>query len=293
MRIELNIFKIYINKRNVAFFILTLAALIICFETLINLIKLDKHNEYYSHAFIIPLISGYLIYKKRRLVFSRGESSYTTGFFLSTVGIVLFVLGKTIGNSFGINDYSATIIFSVLLFWTGGIILLYGLNAFRQALFPLFFLLFMIPIPSLFMDRIIYLLNTGSAWITYVFFKLAGIQSIKEGFVFHCNGIDIVIDRQCSGIRSAMGLLIPTIFSSYLFLFSGWKRFLLISFVLPITILKNGFRIFVLSMIATRLSPEDPALLFLHLHGGIIFALPALCLLGFILILLIKSEKKR
>ncbi|MCX5813112.1 MAG: exosortase/archaeosortase family protein [Proteobacteria bacterium] len=285
--------KAYLNKRNSIFFISTLVILRICFEALIILFRIDTYAEYYSHIILVPLASGYLIYKKRKIIFSNLEHSYAVGIPLLAVGIILFLLGRNMRENLGMNDYVALVIISALILWIGSFIVLYGINAFRAAFFPFLFLLFIIPFPSLLLDKIIYTLNVISAWITYILFKLAGISFLKEGFVFHCPGIDISIDQQCSGIRSAMGILMPAIFSSYLFLYTGWKRALFIFSVFPIIILKNGFRIFVLSMMAIYLNPQHPVLEFLHLRGGALFAIPAICLLGCIFIFLIKSEKKK
>jgi exosortase len=268
-----------------------LTILTVCIETLAKLFRLDSHNEYYSHVFVIPLISGYLIYKKRNLLFFSPERFYASGIPLLAFGMTLFLSGRSVRENLVINDYVAIITLSALIMWIGGFIFLYGLNTFREAFFPFLFLLFMVPIPSILIDKIIYSLNIGSAWVTYILFKIAGIQFLKEGFVFHCPGIDIIIEKQCSGIRSTMGLLIPTVFSSYFFLNTGWKRALLVFAVFPVTVLKNGFRILVLSMIAIYLYPQHPFITFLHLHGGILFYIPAICFLASILILFIKSEQ--
>ena len=284
--------KSHINKRNTIFIIFTLLILKICVEALANLFQLDIHNEFCSHVFLIPFVSGYLIYKKRESIFFQPEYSCVVGIVIVTVGISLLLFRRNMNESLGINDYVALTVSSALILWIGGFILLYGINAFRAAAFPILSLFFMIPVPSLILDKIIYALNVGSAWVTYVLFKLTGISCLKQGFVFYCPGINILIDRQCSGIRSTMGILIPAVFSTYLFLYTGWRRALFILAVFPITILKNGFRILVLSMIAVYSNPQNPALVFLHSHGGVLFAVPAVCFLGLILILLIKSEQK-
>jgi exosortase len=281
----------HINKRNLLFIFLSVVAVGMGYTPLRDLLTSPTHTEYYSHILLIPLVSGYFIYSGRKEIFSDLKYSYTTGILLLIIGLLLFALGWYQGHQLNQNDYTSLMTFSVLIFWIGDFILFYGTQAFRSAIFPLLFLVFMIPIPSVLMDRIIYLLLVGSNEVTYMLFWLIGVPFLRDGFTFHLPGRSIEVAKECSGIRSSLGLFITGILAGHLFLKMGWRKFILVLFVFPIAVLKNGIRIATLSLLAIYVDGRFLTDSFLHRSGGFIFFIPALFLLGVILWLLGRSEK--
>jgi exosortase/archaeosortase family protein len=102
--------------------------------------------------------------------------------------------------------------------------------------------------------------------------------------------MSIEVAKECSGIRSSLGLFITSILGCHLFLRTRWKKFILLLSVFPITVLKNGIRIVTLSSLAIYVDEKFITQSFLHRSGGFIFYIPALFLLGLILWWLRKSE---
>ena len=76
--------------------------------------------------------------------------------------------------------------------------------------------------------------------------------------------------RECSGIRSTVVLFITSLLASHLFLKSPWRRFVLVAFVIPLAIVRNGFRILVIGLLCVHIGPHmiDS---FIHHRGGPIF----------------------
>jgi len=281
----------HFSKRNILFFFLSVVAVGMGYTPLRDLLTSPTHTEYYSHILLIPLVSGYFIYSGRKTIFADLKYSYTIGIPLFIIGVLLYMLGWFQGHLLNQNDYSSLMTSSVLIFWVGAFVLFYGTQTFRSAIFPLLFLVFMIPIPSVLMDRIIYLLLVGSNEVTYMLFGLIGIPFLRDGFTFHLPGVSIEVAKECSGIRSSLGLFITSILAGHLFLRTGWKEFILALFVFPITVLKNGIRIVTLSSLAIYVDKKFLTDSFLHHSGGFIFFIPALILLGLMLWLLRRSNK--
>jgi exosortase len=103
-----------------------------------------------------------------------------------------------------------------VVFLNGGFILSCGLHTFKAALFPLLFLIFVIPIPL--MDGFIYFLQVGSTEFTNLLFTASGVPVfLREGFFFHLPGMSVEVARQCSGIRSSLALLITAILAGTCF----------------------------------------------------------------------------
>jgi exosortase len=280
----------YINKRNLLFLFLSIGAAGMVYSPLRDLLANAERSEYYSHILLIPLVSGFFLYKGRKQIFADLQCSSTIGIPLLIVGVLFYTLGWSQRHQLGQNDYSSLMAFSVTLFWIGAFILFYGTGAFRMAFFPLLFLVFMIPIPSILMENIISALLAGSTVATHILFKLTGIPFLKEGPVFHLPGMSIEIAKECSGIRSSLGLFITAILAGHLFLKTGWKKFILALFVVPITVLKNGIRIVTLSSLAIYIDEKFITQSFLHRSGGFVFYIPALFLLGLVLWYLRKTE---
>jgi exosortase len=205
-------------------------------------------------------------------------------------GVTLYLYGRTLEIELNQNDYSSLMTFSVFLFWTGAFIFFYGPRAFRIAVFPLLFLAFMIPIPSVLIDNIIYALQVASAEVTYLLFQILGLPVARGGCVFQLPGISIEVAKQCSGIRSSLALFIISILAAYLFLHSSWRRAILIFSILPIAVLKNGIRIVTLSLLAIYVDGKFLTGGFLHKSGGFVFYIFALALLGLLIWVLRKSE---
>jgi len=282
----------HMNRRNIIFLLLSIAAVWMVYTPLKDLLTTATHREYYSHILLIPWVSGFFLYMGRKETFANLKYSCTAGISLLGIGISLYVLGWSKGQDLNQNDYTSLLTFSVILFWIGTFILFYGTQAFRTAIFPLLFLAFMIPIPSVLMERIISALLAGSTAATQMLFKLSGTPFLKEGPVFHLPGMSIEVAKECSGIRSSLGLFITAILAGHLFLKTGRRKVVLALFVFPITVLKNGIRIVTLSSLAIYVDERFITQSFLHRSGGFLFYIPALLLLGIVLWWLRKSERR-
>jgi exosortase len=257
-----------------------------------DLVTMSLQNETYSHIILIPFISGYFMYLRRKAIFSDTDYAYPTGIILILIGTILYLISKTNGINLDQNDYLSLTILSAVIFWIGGFVLFFGIRAFRIGTFPLFFLIFMIPIPSLILEKIIFLLQIGSTEAAYGFFKLTGISFLREGFVFNLPGFSVEVAKQCSGIHSSIALFIMGVILSNVFLKTYWRRIILILFIFPLVIIKNGIRIVTLSTLALYVDQSFINNNLLHRKGGIVFFLIALIFLMSILWILRKSEKR-
>jgi exosortase len=277
------------NRRNIFFFLFLIAAFLMAY-TPINALYASSNSEYYSHIALIPLVSIYLIYQNRKDIFANQKYSFTVGMPLLLIGVLLFFAGRTNGLQLDQNDFASLIALSIVIFINGAFIFFYGIQAFKTALFPLLFLIFIIPIPSALMERIIYFLQVGSTEFTNLLFMASGVPFMRDGFVFQLPIANIEIAKQCSGIRSGLALFITAILAGHMFLKSAWKKIILVVCAIPITMFKNGIRIVALSLLGNYV---DPRILqsSLHREGGIPFFIVALLLLAPILFFLRKSEK--
>jgi exosortase len=180
-------------------------------------------------------------------------------------------------------------VLAVILLWIAGFAFSFGKAAVKSAYFSLLFLFLTVPLPNFLLERIISLLQAGSAEITEVLFNLTGVPALREGLVFHLARVNIEVARECSGIRSTIALLILALPVVHYGLHALWKKLFFLACAFFMMILKNGMRIVTLTLLAMYV---DPSFLFgkLHRDGGIVFFLLGLLLLLPVLILLRRGE---
>jgi exosortase len=291
------------NQRHLFFILFFVLAFLMAYAPIKALYDSASQREYYSHIILIPLVSIYLVFQKRKLVFSAQENTEDrgahsprndriAGISLLLAGALLYFVGRGVGADLNQNDFTAILALSAVVFLNGGFILSYGLHAFKAALFPLLFLIFVIPIPSALMDGFIYFLQVGSTEFTNLLFMATGVPFLREGFVFHLPGMSVEVAKQCSGIRSSLALLITAILAGHMFLNTWWKKVILAVLIIPITMFKNGIRILILTLMGTYWDPRWVTESSLHRDGGILFFILALVLMAPILYWLRKGENR-
>ena len=198
-----------------------------------------------SHIYLIPLVSAYLLYIRRYEIWSSVAYALPFGLPVVAVGIIGYGAALAQGASLDFIDGIAWRVGSLLLAWLGVFLLFFGSRAFRAALFPLLFLLFVVPLPTDLMDTFIHALQVGSTWSTALIFNLLGTSYYPGGVRFpDGQGDDPEVAKQCSGIRSTMALVITGVLAAHLFLRRPWSKLVLMLTILPITVFKsNGLRI--------------------------------------------------
>lgn len=283
--------RLYSNRRNALFLLWATIAFILAYAP-IKAFYATPMGGYYTHIVLIPLVSLYLLYLKGKDILSLQTYAVAAGLPVMIAGLLLFFGGRILGADLDGNNSAALSALSVFVFIHGAFILTYGLKAYRAALFPLLFLVFIIPLPTALMDSLITFLQVGSTEFTNLLFMASGVPFVRDGFVFHLPNVSVEVARQCSGIRSGMAIFIVAILAGYMFLKSTWKIIFLVFCAVLIAMFKNGIRIITLSLLGNYV---DPRILQsdLHREGGIPFFIVALVIMAPILFFLMKSEKKK
>ena len=256
------------------------------------LVKLSLSQDDSSYLVVIPLMSAVLLYLERgRIPAQPSSDKLLSGIFLLLAAGITFALHfGARGNGLGLQ--LSGWILALVLVWTAGFAFLFGKPALRASYFPFLFLLLMIPIPNFLLDRIILLLQQGSAWITGLLFDIAGVPALREGLVFHLAKVSIEVAKECSGIRSSMALFIVALLVAHFRLTNFWNQVFFLAFGLFLMVLKNGVRIATLTLLAVYVNPD---FLFgrLHRQGGVVFFVLALLLLLPLLFFLQRNEAKK
>jgi len=279
-------------KRTALFLVLVAVAGAMFYGPFREMMRAAMRSDYYSHIVLIPLVSAYLLFIRRKEIFADIEYAFVPGAAVSGVGVLLYGLARMVPLGLNTNDFSALVTLAALFFVVGAFILIFGLQAFRAARFALLFLLFMVPVPTALMDGIVRILQLGSTEFVALLFSITPVPVLREGIVFHLPNISISVAPQCSGIRSSLALVITSVLAGHMFLKTGWKKWVLVLAVIPVTMFKNGIRIVTMSLFAVYVDKRILTESALHTDGGIVFFILALFLMAPILFVLRRSEKR-
>jgi exosortase len=249
--------------------------------------------EHYSHVILLPFLSAYLAFLGRDEIFRQVRPGVLPGLLLGVPGAAMIWLA---GNGALTHDpelrLSAAMLGLVTL-WAGGFTLCYGRQALQACAFPLFMLLFMVPLPPAALAGVIGFLLHASAEAAALFFWLVRMPTFRHDLIFELPGLTIRVAEECSGIRSSLALLISGLAMAYLFLRSTWTRSVFILAIVPLAIIKNGFRIVFLSWLAVYVDPSFITGGLVHRTAGMPLFVVSLTLLGGIAWLLRRAERAR
>jgi len=277
-------------RRGTLFAVICVLALLLFWGSLMTLFSLSLREQVYAYPFLILPASMGLVYMERKKIFFDVRYCLGPGMALVFAGVMLYWLdGRHLQNP-SPNDSLSLAVFSAVVVFVGGFVLCYGSKAFRAALFPLSFLLLMVPIPTFLSQRLVLALQRGSAEATSVLFKLTGVPVFRQGFTFSLADVTIEIAQQCSGLRSGLALFIMSLLAGYVFLRSNWKRAFFSVLVILVAIIKNGVRIVTLSLLGVYVDGGFLTGELHHRYGGLVFSTLALAVLVPVLWLLQKGE---
>jgi exosortase len=280
------------NKRVMAFVAVVLGSVLLNLMHFKELLTFSLENKYSSHVLLIPFLSAGLIYFRRSAIFSNMHSSIFAGGATAAFGAIFSIWLNLSSIGLSASDALSAKALAIVIFWIGTFLLFFGVDSFQKAIFPLLFLLFMIPIPETLLETVVAVLQRGSAEMTELLFKITGTPYYRNGMAFVLPGISIEIAAQCSGIRSSLALLISALLAADLMLQTVWRKLILILFAIPLAMFKNAVRIAMLSLLSIHIDKGFIMNSDLHQEGGIVFYLLAVLLMLPVLSLLRRSERK-
>ena len=215
----------------------SLVLLFLCYsEVLYRMGKDWAVDPNYSHGFIIPFISGYLVWKRKDLLTMATLRPSVWGLPILLGGLFLLVVGKAGSELF-------TMRFSLVVVLYGLLIFLLGTDTTKKLSFPISYLIFMIPLPYIFYDAVAFPLKLMAARISADMVMIMGIPIFREGNIIHLTDTTLQVADACSGIRSLISLLALGAIFSYFTLDRAWKRIVLVLLTVPIAVLTNSFRV--------------------------------------------------
>lgn len=280
------------------FSLLGAISLVIWWGPLASSFALALLDDQYTHILLILPITAALIlqdwFLRDRIPDWKSPEPFSgltlsLGAALLVIAVLMTAIARWKAVPLSPDEQLSLSMLAFVLWWIAAFVLCFGARAFRLALFPLCFLFWMVPFPNFVLNPLVSLLQQGSAAAARLLFAAAGVPVVQDGVLLSIPGLTVEVARECSSIRSSLMLIVTTMLLAQLLLRSPWRKAVVVAAAIPLSVAKNGLRIFTIAMLGTRV---DPGFLTgkLHRQGGIIFFLIALAVILLLIWILRRSD---
>ena len=216
----------------------------------------------YSHGFLVPLFSAFVLWERRDALRRVVPRPSWTGMGMLCLSLGVLVLG-TLGAELFLQRISLLGVLAGLIVW------FWGWPMLRAMTFPLLLLLLMIPFPGVIYYQIVFplqiLASRGATWFLHL---LNLFPVLREGNVIVLSSTRLEVAEACSGVRSLLSLLTIAVMYSYLAEKNNLIRWILCLLVLPIAVAGNAGRV-VFAAISAELGGASAAEGWAHFLSGL------------------------
>ena len=223
--------------------------------------RFSTHDTYYSHGFLVPFVVAYLIWRKRKELSRIERSSSPWGLALAVAGLILHLVSLI----FKVNFTSYMAVPVILM----GLVLYLGGAAFaRKLLFPIAFLVFMLPLPKVAIIGIAFQMKMWATQASTFLANIIGIDATRAGATIYYPGGSLLVGDPCSGLRSLITFLaLGALFTQFTDA-SALKKNVLFLSSMPIALLSNLLRLTFLIVVGYLYGSEVAAGGFVHDSSG-------------------------
>ncbi len=253
-----------------------IAGLIVLYlPSLVDLFRGVWSTDQQGHGPIVLGIACWLVYRKwpDMLRASEGQPiSATAGWPIFIFGLLLYVIGRS-------QDILLFEIGSVIWLLAAILLLMRGSAALKALWFPLFFMLFMIPLPGAVVDAATMPMKMAVSYIAENILFSAGYPIARTGVILQIGQYKLLVADACAGLHTlftleALGLLYLNIIRHD----SLFRNITLAILIVPISFTANVIRVMVLTLITYHYG-DEAGQGFLHGFAGMVLFLTALLLI--------------
>jgi exosortase B len=227
-----------------------------------------------AHGPIVLAISIWLFYRKwpEILAASDGQKGSAIGWPILTVGLLAYVVGRS-------QDVPILEVGSLLWMLLGAGFILLGTRSMKAGWFPLFFLIFMVPLPGPFVDAVTMPMKVAVSTVAEYVLYHAGYPIARSGVVLQIGQYQLLVADACAGLHTlftleSLGLLYLNLVRHE----SLARNITLAILIIPISFIANVIRVMVLTLITYHFG-DEAGQGFLHGFAGMVLFLSALLLI--------------
>jgi exosortase len=193
-------------------------------------------DENYSHGFFVPIAFFWMLWRQRHELESTKVSPRWWGILIVLMALLQLAAGTMGAENFVAHSSLLTLLCGITLF-------LFGIEMLRLVAFPIAWLLFMIPLPSIIFYSITFPLQLLASKLAVGILDLLRVPNVCEGNVIYLANFTAGVVEACSGIRSLVSMLAFAVLIGYLLNMSVRSRWILAITAVPIALGMNAARI--------------------------------------------------
>lgn len=218
----------------------------------------------YSHGYIIPLISLWAVWRRRKELLSLPKKESLLGFSVIVLALALHWLGVK-------AQQPRVSLFSLVLMIWGLPFFFLGWPVAKRLIFPCSYLILCIPLN--FLDSITFPLRLFSTVIATAMLNGLGITAHRNGSAIYSaadGGFNFDVADPCSGIHSILAMTAITAAYAWWSQRTLGKQWILFLSSIPLAIVGNISRIVTIAIVAVAFG-QDIALKIYHDYSGYVF----------------------
>lgn len=247
--------------------------LLLYLPTLVDLFRGVWANNDHMHGPIVLAISLWLANRKwatMRAV-SRGQAASGWGWPVVGTALLMYALGRS-QNILMFEVGSAVVLLAGLL------LLNFGQAALKAQWFALFFMLFMVPLPSMLVDTLTMPMKMAVSFVAEHLLYWAGYPVARTGVVLQVGQYVLLVADACAGLHTLLTLeALGLLYLSLVRRDSAFRNVTLAVLIVPISFSANVIRVMALTLVTYHFG-DAAGQGFLHGFAGMVLFVSALLL---------------
>ena len=219
-------------------------------------------GSFYAHAMFVPFFIAIMVWRNRHQIDDAQWKPTWLGLLSLLVGLLIFMIGQRL-------DVVAVKSFSFMFVVLGACVTILGVKRTRIILFPLGFIIMMMPlIPDQIINGIAFPIQLKSAQLATALLNLIQLHSVCLGTMIKMDSYSMAVELPCSGFKTLVSLMTFTAAFSYLVEAERWKRWALFLTTIPLSLFINSLRIAFIGIVGELISKEAAG--WFHDYSGFI-----------------------
>jgi len=200
-------------------------------------------DSLYSHGILVPFISAFIVYSDRqRLAKLEIRPNLPLGVAALSLVMLLNLACRTAWVP-SIENFT----FPIMLL--SGVLLLLGTQMAIALLFPILFLLFMVPLPGFLLSKLNVQIQLWSTAVATKLLQLMQLDAEHIGTQINMPSIMVTVGAPCSGFRMLISLFAFSSFFAFMKEGPKWGRVGIVLFAFPLALLANSTRVMLIALV--------------------------------------------
>jgi exosortase len=233
-------------------------------NVLVSLVRQWASDDNYSHGFFVLPLAMFFAWERRTSWWSATRRPGAGGLILIAASLLVLLAGRLGAELFLTRVSLIGVVAGIVWF-------VWGREHLRILVFPIAFLLLMIPLPAILFNKIAFPLQLLASRVGETAISAAGIPVLREGNVLQLPTRDLEVAEACSGIRSLVSLLMLGIVLGYFTERRIVARVVIALAAVPIAIAANAARVAGTGLASELVSPAAAEGFFHTFSGWLMF----------------------